>query len=274
VANTQDNGGNTPLHFAKDKSMIQLLVEVGGANTNIPNSEGLCVLHLAVQRRDFFAVRYLVDHGADINAADDTRWYTALHFIAQPPEPLPLSTAIELSNQRNRMTVSGEIAKILCSAKSPSQPDMDYQDRDGNTPLHHAAVLVSSEARDIVPLFLEFGSDVNMKNNRGQTPLHILCHNIELRRFEFFHEILAFALHHGADPNKCSASGCTPLHLAMYHRDVVSAVLLVRYGAELHLPWLKVSRILINLLSIMLSYIADPYVSNNSLSQISLGARP
>mmetsp|Transcript_27367 Transcript_27367/g.49711 ORF Transcript_27367/g.49711 Transcript_27367/m.49711 type:complete len:1885 (-) Transcript_27367:34-5688(-) len=242
VANTQDNGGNTPLHFAKDKSMIQLLVEVGGANTNIPNSEGLCVLHLAVQRRDFFAVRYLVDHGADINAADDTRWYTALHFIAQPPEPLPLSTAIELSNQRNRMTVSGEIAKILCSAKSPSQPDMDYQDRDGNTPLHHAAVLVSSEARDIVPLFLEFGSDVNMKNNRGQTPLHILCHNIELRRFEFFHEILAFALHHGADPNKCSASGCTPLHLAMYHRDVVSAVLLVRYGAELHLPWLKPSR--------------------------------
>lgn len=77
-------------------------------------------------------------------------------------------------------------------------------------------------------------------NNRGQTALHLLCHNDSLRKLEVFQEMLHDILFHGANPNQTSLTGCTALHLSLYHRDVDSAIQLVNSGAELHLLWRKV----------------------------------
>ena len=187
-------------------------------------------MHLAVQRRDFASVKLLLSHGADVNNADDECWYTPLHLISHPESS---------TGGKKEMSLRGPIAELLCEAKSPSAPDLNYQDRDGNTPLHHAASLAEEDAGLLISVFIEYGSCPKIANNRGQTPVHLFCHNNAARNFIFYHEALHLMLAKGASPNHQSLSGCTALHLALYHQDIEAAAMLVRYGAQLNTPWKK-----------------------------------
>lgn len=228
VANTQDFSGNTALHYADSSEMTRILLE-GGISPNIPNGNGLCALHLAVKRRGFVSVKELLSHGANVNNADDDFWYTSLHLVAHAESPLANASR----------SLRGPIAELLCEAKAPSIADLNYQDRDGNTPLHHAASLVEEDAGILISLFIEHGSSPKIANHRGQTPVHLFCHNHAARQFVFYHEALHLMLVKGADPNKASSSGCTALHLALYHQDVQAAALLVRHGAQVNTKWKK-----------------------------------
>lgn len=78
IANAQDNDGETPLHLAESASMTVALLKNGRANPNIPNIDGICALHLAVQRRDLDSVRALMLNNANVNSADNVKWYVAI----------------------------------------------------------------------------------------------------------------------------------------------------------------------------------------------------
>ena len=106
-----------------------------------------------------------------------------------------------------------------------------------------AWALDTDEAAGVVSTLLEKGADPNVVNERNQGPLHLLCHNEDLRASKVFHEVLHSILFHGGDPNLQSLTGCTPLHLSLYHRDIDSAIQLISSGAELHLLWKKVRMI-------------------------------
>ncbi len=237
VANTQDNDGNTPLHYAESSSMVKVLLDVGKANPNIPNESGICAIHIAVRRRDLESVRLLIEHRANINAADDTKWYTPLHLIAQS---FNFYGSGQSGSELKTFTI--EIANALLDAKVPFQADVDYQDKDGNTPLHHATVLSSHIAGDLISLLLKKKARTNIRNNRGQTALHLVLHNMNLRKFDFYNDLVQLLLYHGSDTSVVSFSGCTPLHLALYHQDTKNAILLVENGAQLHFPWEKPAR--------------------------------
>lgn len=241
VANSQDHEGCTPLHLANNPTMTELLLEKGNANPNIPNLNGVCVLHLAVRRRDVESIRHILRYKPDINAADNINWFTPLHLIAQPEKSVIPGTidSIIYAREQAKPTLR-RIADMLCAASDPYEPDLHYQDREGNTPLHHAAMLATEDAGDLFSLFLEKGGDPNLANQRGQTVLHLLCHNDALRKINVIHEILHLVLFHGADPNRQSLTGCTALHLSLYHQDIDSAIQLINGGAELHLGWKKV----------------------------------
>ena len=227
VVNTQDFSGSTSLHYADSSEMTQLLLE-SGISPNIPNENGTCALHLSVKRRDSLSVKYLLLHGADVNNADDIYWYTSMHLVAQPSLPGVNITC----------SLRGPIAELLCESRNPS-PDLNYQDRGGNTPLHHAGSLIEEDAGILISLFVEHGSCPKISNHRGQTPLHIFCQNQAARTFASYHEALHLMLTKGADPNAASISGCTALHLALYHQDILAAALLVRHGAQVNLKWKK-----------------------------------
>ena len=228
IFNAQDYAGNTALHYANSPEMAHLLLGKG-SSPNIPNGKGLCCLHLAVQRRDFASIRLLLTHGADANNADDECWYTPLHLIAHP----------ESSTVKKETSLRGPIAELICEAKSPSISDLNYQDRDGNTPLHHAASLAEEDVGILISVFIEHGACPKIANNRGQTPIHLFCHNNAARSYAFYHEALHLMLAKGANPNHQSLSGCTALHLALYHQDIEAAAMLVSYGAQLNTPWVK-----------------------------------
>ena len=234
VANTQDDDGNTPLHYAEDSSMVKLLLETGKANPNIPNESGICAIHVVVRKRDVDSVKLMIEHGANVNAADDRKWLTPLHLIAQPYySEKPGQTGCDV----NQRTIA--IAKLLLEAKFPDTADVDYQDKEGNTPLHHCAVLSSRYAGDLISLLLKMTASSNIQNNRGQTVLHLVLHNINLRKFEFYHDLVQLIIYHGSAPDISSLSGCTPLHLALYHQDTKNAIQLIENGAQLHHPWDK-----------------------------------
>jgi ankyrin repeat protein len=231
IANAQDNDGETPLHLAETPSMTALLLKEGRANPNIPNIDGICALHLAVQRRDLDSVRGLLLHSANVNSADNVRWFTPLHLIALQPRP----------GVQEDAECRARIAELMAGGTSSRyEPDLNYQDSEGNCPLHYAVQLVTPDAYDLVKVFLETGADPKVLNNRQQSALHLICHNNGLREFDFYPELLNMVLRHGGDPNQQSAAGCTALHLSLYHRDIDSAVELVAGGAQLHPVWKKV----------------------------------
>lgn len=240
ACNTQDDEGNTPLHHAKDNAFVRLLLGAGGANPNIPNGAGFCAIHVAVQRRDVESVKTLISYSANLNVADDAKWLTPLHLVAQETLYDTKENAVCYKEARSPPVL--EIAKAICGVTDPSKADLDFQDRGGNTPLHHLAVLHSRVAGDLISLFLRNNADPNVKNQRGQTPMHLLMHNKSLRRFDFFPDLIQLMLFQGCDTNIQSMNGCTPLHLAIYHQDIDSAIELMERESQLHLRWQKPAR--------------------------------
>lgn len=49
---------------------------------------------------------------------------------------------------------------------------VDFEDFEGNTPLHCAA---SSEANRAIPLLIAFGADINKQNKFGETAALLAC---------------------------------------------------------------------------------------------------
>jgi len=250
VANAQDNLGNTALHLAQSVEIVKLLLETGSANPNIPNEEGFCALHLATKRRDVDSVRILLEFNADVNAVDDKKWFTPLHLIAQEcthnqnelQEQETYLIAQEHTFTQNKVQYTLptiEIARLLCDTTTPCKIDIHYQDKNGDTPLHHACCLRTDVAGDLVSLFLKYNGNPNIPNCRSQSPMHLLLHNTNLRKFASYHKMIHLMLDHGGDTNTPSQSGCTPLHLTLYHQDLDSAVQMLTMGAQLHLPWEK-----------------------------------
>jgi ankyrin repeat protein len=227
AANCQDPNGNTPLHISPSSEITALLLEVGRANPNMPDAEGRCALHYAVRRLDIASVQHFVRFKLEVNMADNTDWQTPLHWAARMLVPQSVAQA------------RAKIADLLCSASA----DVNAQDKDGNTALHHTVILESQEACDVLEILLNAKADPNIMNAKQQTPLHLLLHNDGLRNLGVLQEMLHNLLHFGANPNLWTRTGCTPLHLCLYHRDVDSAVQLASRGAELHLSvWKKPQR--------------------------------
>ena len=225
--NAQDIAGATPLHLSTDSQMTTLLLRHGNANPNIPNAEGICVLHTAVQRMDTASVRVLLKHHAKVDTADNLRWLTPLHLAALPAS----------GNRPSWGEARATIVELLCGVDAP---DLNYQDREGNTPLHYAVQIESQEADSVIRTFLEKGANPRIANSRNQGPLLLLCNNCSLRQYDVFQDCVHSLLIHGSNPNVQSKTGATPLHLCLYNQDIDGAVQVVSRGAELHLSWQKV----------------------------------
>jgi hypothetical protein len=201
IVNSQDYDGDTPLHLAEGAPMTNLLLETGRANPNIPNIDGICALHLAVQRKDVGSVRALLKHNAKVDTADNIRWFTPLHLAVLPER------REEDNELGGRMKSRKIIVDLICGGSESPQPCLNEQDHEGNTPLHYAVQIETAEACDVVNTLLEKGADPKAPNGRNQRPLLLLCHNAALRKKDVYQECLHSMLFRGADPNQQSNSG-------------------------------------------------------------------
>jgi ankyrin repeat protein len=114
---------------------------------DIIDFDGRTALGHAAAEGQIDIVRFLIDHGANINSQDNFG-YTPLHFTCQ--------------NQHV------EITRLLLGKGAL----IEIVDKFGNTPLSRA--VFSSRGRgEVIQLLLAAGADRNKKNNYGVSPLDL-----------------------------------------------------------------------------------------------------
>ena len=169
--------------------VAEFLLEHGG-RLDVQDERQQTALYKAIDRPGnvaLEAVRFLLDHGADVNARRDDLW-----------TPLHLAVNIgELSIVRMLL----EYHAVVNSWSNARQ-----------TPLHVLATRETShkdDGSDIAKLLLEQGANVNDRDKNGDTPLHLASHNHRLK-------IVRVLLDYGANADSKNDLGKTPLQLALW----------------------------------------------------------
>ena len=110
----------------------------------------------AVNENNLDFIKWLLDHGANINHQDRTG-YSALHFIAQDKQV--------------------DLAKYFLDKGA----DPNLKDIHGNTPFM-TAVHGSRFEKRILKMMLEYGANPDLGNNYGVTPreLYMTINNLDL----------------------------------------------------------------------------------------------
>jgi len=209
-ANTEHS---TPLHLASYWGGLRVagLLLNRGVNINVRDKNYRTPLHEALtdlgndDAGDYYvgAVRFLLDHGADVDAEDNDR-STPLHVISK------------YGNVKAARLLLEHGARV------------EALDNDDSTPLHFA---LRDETVEVARLLLEHGADINARNKEDRTPRHLLltmsseCLDIDTIRF---------FLDRGADVDAVDKSHSTLLHKASYYGDVKVAHLLLERSANIN----------------------------------------
>ena len=268
-ANTEQS---TPLHLASywgGFKVAQLLLD-RGVNINVRDEQCRTPLHEALIKlsnnvEDYFvdAVRFLLGHGADVDA-EDNNLSTPLHVISaygnieaarlllehgarvdvlDKDHSTPLHVALRCHNF--------EVSRLLLEHGA----DVHALDGNHSTPLHLASKSGSAEA---VHVLLEHGADVHARDNNHSTPLHFISQHgdAETARVLLEHgtvvdardnkdsaplhvasqrgkvQIARLLLEHGADVDALDGNHSTPLHLASQRGKVQIVCLLLEHGVD------------------------------------------
>jgi ankyrin repeat protein len=243
----QNNYGDTPLHtaIAQGANRAAKLLLLSGASVHMQNLSGNSPIHTAVLHKNIEAVKTLIPFGADIEVRDNTGLTPLLlaakynhneiarELIACGADPhardnrgnTPLHESVKNRNEfiSNLLIHSG--ADIYAKNRfneSPLTVALSYgkdvlqwfltkrtisaRNDAGNTPLHTAVQEGSSE--DIIAYLLEKGADINSRNNRIETPLHLALTASHKQATQTLTEA-------GADIFLRNGEGESPLTLAM-----------------------------------------------------------
>lgn len=188
VADINDASRNTsatPLHLAVEHErleMIRWLLE-SGADKEAALHTGDTPLHLAARNMNAEVVRVLLEFGASPNAARHT-------------DETPLHYAVRFSTP--------EVIRLLLESGAEHRPT-----EAGAFPLHLAITCGDHSAIEVVlRLLIESDADSNAARCDGETPLRLAvkCGDSDMVRF---------LIESGADQNAIGPDGATPLHLAV-----------------------------------------------------------
>lgn len=173
----------SPIHLAADlghPQCLKIMLELDNVNVNAKTKEKeMTPMHLAAEGGYMECVELLLEKGADPNLRNH-RGQTPLHLAAK--------------------SQAHDCVEMLLR-KGNADPNVgDYEKR---TPLH-ACVCKSATTYEIIEILVNFGSDVNSRDQYGYTPLHIAALN-ELS------QCVENLIYHGADVTAKSKYGMTAL---------------------------------------------------------------
>ncbi|PGH07250.1 hypothetical protein AJ80_08036 [Polytolypa hystricis UAMH7299] len=184
----------------RNKPLLRLLFEQGGADISGTSPVGLTALHEAIRSRDVSLVRLILDQHVSLASAlhfPKLRWHQSLPF---------------------------ETRRMLRQLLVPFEQLTVGQERYESKPLY-TAVQYGDDA-GIVRLLLGRGVDINALDARGRTALHQTARDGQEASVQLL-------LSWGADVNARDRKGDTPLQIAGRHRRREVVQLLLRHGAEL-----------------------------------------
>lgn len=105
-----------------------------------------------------------------------------------------------------------------------SGEDADERDKDGRTPLLHAAI---DNRIELVEILLESGANVNVQDSLGYSPLHYAAQN-------YYIELTKLLISNNAQVDSKDIQGNTPLFKAVFNSKGKGEVvkLLIEHGAD------------------------------------------
>jgi hypothetical protein len=137
---------------------------------------------------------------------------------------------------REGQSVSGEFRKAANIDANDAKPlpadadvnakgtDVNAKDENGQTPLH---IAICGGQREEVELLIAKGADINAKDNSGQTPLHYAAVLGQK-------EVVELLIAKGADINARGTNAWTPLHWAAMKGQSETARVLIAKGADVN----------------------------------------
>lgn len=187
-----------PLHdavHAGDIKRVRMLVQDKLA-VNARNAYSETPLTLAVRRGNTAIVKTLVANGADVNVR-----------TADGMSPLVIASRFR----------TGDLARFLVNNGANVNPP--YK---GTNAMSEA---LRFSRFDLVPLYIEKGANLDVRNQFGETPLFYAA--------RFGNQgIIRLLIRHGADIHATAEDGRTVLHAAAMNPDKSNADLLLEIGAE------------------------------------------
>jgi ankyrin repeat protein len=158
-----------------DERALRRLLD-GGADVDLPQSDGMTALHWAVERGDVNAVRRLIDAGADAKRANEFG-VTPLATACIGGDAKIVELLLDAGADPNTIQRGGETALMLAARTGQVEPVqalldrgavVDAQERRGQTALMWAAAEGTAE---VVRALLEAGADDSATIDSGFTPL-------------------------------------------------------------------------------------------------------
>ena len=233
----------TPLMFAVRAGRfdaVRTLLESGGASVNETASNGLSVLILAIINAHYELAAFLLDKGADPNAAG--QGWTALHQVVTTPRlsygrfPHPPQTGrvspLELAT---KLIERGADVNARMTTVTMGDGYRTRMNRLGATPLLLAA---KGAYPDMMRLLLDHGANLQATTADGSTAL-MLAAGVAIfnegddagTEAETL-EAVRLCVERGADVNQADGNGETALHGAAYRGHNSVAQYLFEKGAR------------------------------------------
>jgi len=242
---------------AGDVDCLELLQTAGvQISSHLLTEELMTALHTAAAFGQPEAVKWLIDHGADISARD-VEGRTALDFAICSKSSLPWENLFVWlksgkkslgTNALSSNTIDDVVdiliksgADVSCQDNNGLTPlcyaagagrvtalralidanaDISHRDKNNSTPIFYAA---ASDQAEIIWILRDAGADMSPFDSAGRTPMHVAAENGALKAIR----ALADA---GADPSVQNDVGWTPAHSAAYEGEAGSLQALNEVG--------------------------------------------
>ncbi len=217
--NARDKSGRVPLHMARSKETAEVLI-AEGADVNAKDNKGKTPLHMARSKE---TAEVLIAKGADVNAKDN-EGQTILKSVLQEYDSKKKHLLAKLLIAKGA-DVNAKTPQTLTDCWTVASVDecsADVNARQSQTLLQWA---VEQHNIDAAKILITNGANINVKNNQGETPLHLavpptdksLTTTGDRSPYEGMTKVLL--ADERVQVNAKDNKGLTPLHRAAITRD-------------------------------------------------------